>query len=242
MWAVFFKEVNLFLNSLIGYAIVIVFLTGIGLMMWVFPNTSVLNYGFAEMETLFMAGPYVFIFLIPAVTMRSFAEEKNTGTLELLLTKPITDFELIFAKFLAGVVLVIIAILPTLIYYVSIYQLGNPVGNIDTAAVIGSYIGFILLGATFTAVGIFASILSANQIVSFVLGMFLCYFLYDGLSGLSALNIWSDGAKLLAKVSLASHYNAMNKGLIDTREIIYFLSLITFFLATTRVILNSRSW
>ncbi|HNU43032.1 MAG TPA: ABC transporter permease subunit, partial [Cyclobacteriaceae bacterium] len=141
MIQVFAKEFNSFLNSLIAYMVIGVFLTGIGLLMWVFPDTSVLEYGFADMDTLFSMGPYVFIFLVPAITMKSFAEEKKLGTLELLLTKPLSDWDVVLGKFLAAFALVLLALVPTVIYYLSVYQLGNPVGNIDSAGVWGSYIG-----------------------------------------------------------------------------------------------------
>src|SRR5688500_1289529 len=185
------KEFNSFLNSLIAYVVIGVFLTGIGLLMWVFPETSVLDYGYADMETLFTLGPYVFMFLIPAITMRSFAEESKGGTLELLLTKPLSDWDIILGKFFACFFLVLLSLLPTLIYYFSVYALGNPVGNIDTPGVMGSYIGLILLGAVFCAIGIFASSITNNQIVSFIFAAFLCYFLFGGFESLSLLNLWS---------------------------------------------------
>ena len=141
MIRIFYKEFNSFLHSLIGYLVIGVFLTTMGLLTWVFPETSVLDYGYADLDTLFSMGPYVFIFLIPAITMKSFAEEKKLGTLELLLTKPLTDWDIVLGKYLAAFTLVLVALVPTLIYYFSVSQLGNPVGNIDTAAVIGSYIG-----------------------------------------------------------------------------------------------------
>ena len=149
MIQIFYKEFNGFLHSLIGYLVIGVFLTTMGLLTWVFPETSVLDYGYADLDTLFSMGPYVFIFLIPAITMKSFAEEKKLGTLELLLTKPLTDWDIVLGKYLAALTLVLVALVPTLIYYFSVSQLGNPVGNIDTAAVIGSYIGLALLAAVF---------------------------------------------------------------------------------------------
>src|SRR5688572_9058881 len=166
------KEFNSFLNSLIAYLVIGVFLTGIGLLMWVFPETSVLEYGYADMDTLFSYGPYVFIFLIPAITMRSFAEEKKSGTLELLFTRPLSDWDIVLGKFFACFLLVLVALIPTAIYYVSVYQLGNPPGNIDTPGVIGSYIGLMLLGGVFTSIGILASSLTNSQIVSFIVAAF----------------------------------------------------------------------
>lgn len=167
------KEFNSFLNSLIAYVVIGVFLTGMGLLMWVFPETSILDYGYADMETLFVLGPYVFIFLIPAITMRSFAEERKSGTMELLLTKPLTDWDIILGKFFACFLLVLFALLPTLIYYLSVSALGNPAGNIDTPGVIGSYIGLALLAGVFCSIGIVASSITANQIVAFILAAFL---------------------------------------------------------------------
>lgn len=242
MFQVLTKEINSFLNALIAYVVISVFLTGIGLLMWVFPETSVLEYGYADMETLFALGPYVFMFLIPAITMRMFAEEKKAGTLELLLTKPLTDWQIILGKYLSGVVLVVFAVLPTLIYYYSVYQLGNPVGNVDTAGVMGSYVGLLLLGSVFTAIGIFSSLISTNQIVSFIVALFLCFIMYSGLESLAAIDAWGKFSLFFEQLGLAYHYRAMSRGLLDTRNIIHFLSVITVMLLLTKLIIGSRRW
>jgi len=236
------KEFNSFLNSLIAYIVIGVFLTAIGLLMWVFPETSVLEYGYADMETLFSLGPYVFIFLIPAITMRSFAEESKGGTLELLLTKPLSDWDIILGKFLACFFLFFLSVIPTWIYYLSVYALGNPVGNIDTAGVMGSYLGLILLGAVFCAIGIFSSSITCNQIVSFIVGAFVCYFLFAGFESLSLLNVWSDRSLFIKELGLLYHYEALSKGLIDSRNVVYFGSVIALMLLITRIILGARSW
>lgn len=236
------KEFNSFLNSLIAYVVIGVFLTGIGLLMWVFPETSVLDYGYADMETLFSLGPYVFIFLIPAITMRSFAEESRGGTLELLLTKPLSDWDIILGKFLASFLLVFLSILPTVIYYFSVRALGNPVGNIDTPGVLGSYIGLLLLGAVFCAIGIFASSLTSNQIVSFIVAAFFCYLLFAGFESLSLLDVWSEHTLFIRELGLLFHYESLSKGLIDSRNLVYFGSVITVMLLITRIILGARSW
>ncbi|MTI21181.1 gliding motility-associated ABC transporter permease subunit GldF [Fulvivirga sp. RKSG066] len=242
MFQILSREVSSFLNSLIAYVVVSVFLTGIGLLMWVFPETSVLAYGYADMETLFALGPFVFMFLIPAITMRMFAEEKKAGTLELLLTKPLNDWQIILGKYLSGVVLVVFALVPTLIYYYSVYQLGNPVGNVDSAGVAGSYIGLLLLGSVFTAIGVFSSLISTNQIVSFIVAVFLCFILYSGLESMAAVNVWGSLSLFLEQLGLAYHYRAMSKGLLDTRNIIHFLSVITVMLLLTKLVLGSRRW
>jgi ABC-2 type transport system permease protein len=242
MTQVFLKEFNSFLNSLIAYIVIGVFLTATGLLMWVFPDTSVLDYGYADMEQLFSLGPYVFIFLIPAITMKSFAEEKKMGTLELLFTKPLSDWNIITGKFLACFLLVLIALLPTLIYYVSVYLLGNPVGNIDTPGVIGSYVGLALLGGVFCAIGIFSSSVTPNQIVSFIVSAFLCFLFYTGFDSASALFLEGQLALAVKQLGILYHYEALSKGLIDSRDLIYFFSVIVLLLLFTKTSLGSRTW
>lgn len=232
------KEINEFLDSLIAYVVIGIFLTGIGLLMWVFPDTNVLDYGYASMETLFSLAPYVFMFLIPAITMKAFAEEKRGGTIELLYTLPFRDIEIVVGKFLAGFLLVIFSVLPTLIYYFTLSYLGNPVGNIDTAGIIGSYVGLILLGGIFTSIGILSSALSGNQIVSFILAAFLCFAFYAGFDSIAAINIWSETSYIIEQIGILSHYETLSKGLIDLSDVLYFLSMIVLFLYLTRIILN----
>lgn len=236
------KEFNAFLNSLIAYIVIGVFLTAMGLLIWFFPETSVLDYGYADLYTFFSLSPYIFIFLVPAITMRSFAEEKKAGTMELLLTKPITDWDIILGKYFASFLLVIVAILPTVVYYFSISALGNPAGNIDTPGVIGSYIGLVLLGGVFCAIGIFASSITPNQIVSFLMAALLCYLLFAGFDSLALINVWSENTLFIRQLGLAYHYDALSKGLIDSRDITYFISVMTMMLLFTRLNLGSRSW
>ncbi len=218
---VFRKEFNGFLHSLIAYLVIGIFLTAMGLLIWVFPETSVLDYGYSDLDTLFSMAPYVFIFLIPAITMKSFAEERKLGTLELLLTKPLTDWDIVLGKFFAAFALVVVALLPTLIYYFSIVKLGNPVGNIDTAAVVGSYVGLLFLAAIFCAIGIFTSTLSNNQIVAFLLAAFFSFLMYTGFDSLSSFA--GSQALLVKQFGILYHYESLGKGLIDTRDIIYSL-------------------
>jgi ABC-2 type transport system permease protein len=242
MLAILAKELNSFFSSLVGYIVITIFLTGIGLFMWVFPETEVLNYGFATMETLFSMTPFVYLFLIPAITMRTFAEERKSGTMELLLTRPLTDLQLILGKYLASLVLVLFSLLPTLIYYYTIVELGSPQGNIDTAAVIGSYIGLILLGGVFTSIGIFASIITDNQVVAFILAVFFCFILYTGISSLTSLSFLGSVAYLISQLGIDYHYISVSRGLIDSRNLAYFLSLIVLFLYATYLVLRSRKW
>ncbi|MEK6780413.1 MAG: gliding motility-associated ABC transporter permease subunit GldF [Bacteroidota bacterium] len=235
MLPIFKKEFTGFLNSLIAYMVIAVFLTGIGLLMWVFPETSVLEYGFADMDTLFSMGPYVLIFLVPAITMKSFAEEKKLGTLELLFTKPLSDWDIVIGKFLAAFLLVVITLLPTLVYYLSIVKLGNPVGNVDTPGVVGSYIGLVMLGGVFCSIGIFASSITSNQIVAFILAAFFCFIFYSGLESLSSLPIFGSQGLLIKQLGILYHYESTSKGLMDSRDLTYFLSVTGLMLVFTKI-------
>ena len=232
------KEINEFLNSLIAYVVIGIFLTGIGLLMWVFPDTNVMDYGYASMETLFSLGPYVFMFLIPAITMKSFAEEKRNGTIELLYTLPFRDIEIVIGKFLAGFLLVLFSILPTIVYYYSLSYLSNPVGNIDTAGIVGSYIGLILLAGIFTAIGILSSALTGNQIVSFILAAFLCFVFYSGFDSIASINLWSSTSYFIKQVGILAHYESLSKGLIDFSDVVYFLSMMVLIIYLTRIVLT----
>lgn len=242
MWVIFKKEFAGYLHSLIAYMVIGVFLTAMGLLMWVFPDTSVLDYGYADMGTLFSTGPYVLLFLIPGITMRSFAEEKRMGTLELLLTKPITDWQLVLGKFMAAWALVAVALLPTLIYYYSVYQLGRPAGNVDTAGVMGSYVGLFLLSAVFCSAGILASSLTVNQIVAFMVSAFLCFLLYTGFDSLAALPMPTSLAWVLKQIGIVYHYESLSKGLIDSRDVVYFFSATSVLLVATKTSISSRQW
>jgi ABC-2 type transport system permease protein len=237
------KEIQSFLGSLIGYIVIVVFLTTIGLLMWIFPgNNNVLDSGYASIDTLFAVAPWVFMFLIPAITMRSFADEKKAGTIEFLLTRPLTDVQIILSKYFAGVLLVIIALLPTLVYFGSVYFLGSPVGNIDLGAMWGSYIGLLFLAAGFVSIGIFASSVTENQIISFIVAIFLCFFIYIGFDFISSLALFGSIDLLILKLGISEHYNSMSRGVIDTRDVLYFLSIITLFILITKTVLSSRKW
>jgi len=242
MWQVYLKEINAFLNSLIAYIIIFVFLTTIGLIIWVFPDTSVLEYGYADLGTLFSFGPYVFLFLIPAITMRMFSEEKKSGTLEILFTHPLRDWEIIMGKFLAGFSLVLFTLIPTFLYYYTIYQLGSPVGNIDTAGTTGSYVGLLLLGGVFTSIGIFSSSITENQVVAFIIAVFLCFFIFSGFNSLASINWWGKGADFIDRLGILYHYNSLSRGLIDSRNLAYFFSVMAIMLLSTNLILGSRKW
>lgn len=243
MLAIFNKEIRQFFSSLIGYMAIIVFLLVLGLFIWVFPDTNVLDYGYATLDSLFYIAPYIFIFLIPAITMRSFAEEINTGTIELLSTRPVTEMEIILGKYFAALLLVLIAIIPTFIYFYTLYVLASPVGNVDVGGILGSYFGLMFLGAVFVAIGIFCSSVTSNQIVAFIAGVFLCFFLYIAFGYISQFGVFLGKNDFIVEaIGLDAHYNAMGKGVIDTRDVVYFLSVITLFIYLTRTALARRRW
>ncbi len=217
-----------------------VFLTAVGLLLWVFPDTSLLENGYADLGTFFNLTPYVMLFLVPAITMRSIADEVRSGTLEWLLTKPVSRWAIVGGKFLASWLLVTLTLVPTLLYYLTLYQLGSPVGNIDSASVFGSYIGLVLLGGVFVAVGLWASSLNDNQVVAFVLGVFFCFLLYVGLSAIAGLSVLGGLSYYLSYFALDDQYRSLGRGLIDSRNVIYLLSLIVLFLVLTAGRLGAR--
>ena len=242
MLAVFKRELFSFLNSSMAYITIGIFLLACGLMFWFFPDTSILEYGYAEMDGFFSLVPYLFMFLISAITMRSFAEERKEGTYVLLATRPLSDWQIILAKYLACVVLVLFALLPTLIYYYSISALGLPTGNIDSGAAIGSYIGLFLLGNAFTAIGVFTSSITKNQIIAFAIAVFLCFFAYSGFNSISKIVGLQSVAGYLAALGISDHYEAMSRGVVDTRDVVYFLTFILFFLGLTKLTIGGRKW
>lgn len=242
MYSIFKKEIRSFLSSLIAYVVIIVFLLIVGLFTWVFADGNILAQGYSSLDTLFFMAPWIFIFLISAITMRSFSEEINQGTFEILSTKPITDFQIILGKYLAAVCLVAFSVLPTLLYFYSVYQLGLPKGNIDMGATWGSYIGLILLGGCYASIGVFSSAATSNQIVAFVLGMFLCFFFYVGFQQISNLSLFGGWDSFIQNLGIQYHYDSISRGVVDSRDLVYFGSLISFFLGLTYIVLDSRKW
>lgn len=237
------QELSGFLSSLIGYITIIVFLSTVSLFLWVFPNTefNILDNGYSSIESLFIIAPWVFMFLIPAITMRSFAEEKKTGTIEILFTQPLSELQVITAKYFAGLLLVIFSLLPTLLFYIIVSYLSLPPG-IDTGGMWGSYIGLLFLGAGFVSIGISSSSISDNQIVSFIIAMFLCFFFYIGFDSISSVGILEKFDNIIQLIGINSHYVSMSRGVIDTRDVLYFISLICFFILLTKTVLRSRKW
>lgn len=236
------KDLTDFFNSLVAYITIGSFLLVSGLFLWVFPESSILEYGYAGLESLFNIAPYIFMFLIPAITMRSLAEEKKEGTFELLATRPLTDWQIVLGKYFAALLIVLLALLPTLIYYISVYQLGVTKGNIDSGAVIGSYIGLLLLGGCFTAIGIFSSSVSKNQIIAFTIAVFLCFITFSGFDSFSQLLSLQTFETILTGLGINQHYQSVSRGVLDSRDLIYFVSFIALFLLGTKTILGGRKW
>ncbi|MFK5958687.1 MAG: gliding motility-associated ABC transporter permease subunit GldF [Lutibacter sp.] len=234
MKPILIKELNSFFTSPTAYLVIAMYLVINGLFLWVFEGDfNILHAGFADLNSYFFIAPWIFIFLIPAITMRSFSDEINTGTIELLKTKPITNWQIILAKYFSSLILVLVTILPTLIYIYSIYQLGNPIGNIEFGTTFGSFIGLFFLASTYSAVGVFASTISKNQIVSFIIGVFISFFLFYGFEALASSNIFENLEYTVQTFGMFSHFESISKGILDTRDLIYFISTTFFFLILT---------
>ena len=242
MISILLKEIAGFFTSWVAYIIMAAFMLVTGLFLWVFPESSILDYGYAGLDSFFNIAPYLFIFLVPAITMRAIAEEKKEGTFELLATRPLSDWDILFGKFLACLAIVLLTLLPTLIYYFSIHQLGITNGNIDTGAVIGSYIGLVLLTSAFTSIGLFTSSLSNNQIISFTIAVFLCFFSFSGFDSISSIISLQQIGSFLTELGINQHYQSVSRGVLDTRDLIYFLSFTALFLFLSKTILGARKW
>lgn len=243
MLSLYIKEIKTFLSSIIGYIFIGVFLIISGLFLWVFPNIdNIMEAGLADLQGLFSLSQFLFLFLVPAITMRSFAEERRTGTMDLLLTKPLTDMQIIWAKFLSCLTLLVIALIPTLIYVISIYLLGNPVGNIDMGSTWGSYLGLLFLGASFISIGIFASSLTTNQIIAFIVAALLCFVISFGFAFIYSFEALGAFGYYIKALGIEHHYASISKGVIDSRDVIYFCSVIFLFLFGTRIVLLKRKW
>ena len=243
MFTLFKKEVAGFFSSLTGYVAIIIFLVTTGLFVWIIPgDNNLLDNGYANLDSFFALAPWLFLFLIPAITMRSFADEKKSGTLELLLTRPLSDFSIVMAKNLASLTIALISIVPTLIYFISVYRLGNPVGNIDTGGTWGSYIGLALLAMIYVSIGGFCSSFTENQVVAFLLALVVIFIFYLGLETIGGVIASNKAGYLFESLSINRHYRSLSRGVIDTRDLVYFFGVSAFFILLTRFKLQSRNW
>ncbi len=241
MFAILKKEINSFFSSSIGYLVIALFLILNGLFLWFFKSEfNILNYGFADLTPFFTLAPWILIFLIPAITMRSFSEEKRVGTLELLLTKPISGWQIVLGKYFGAFVLILLALIPTLLYVYTVWSLGNPVGNLDVGSTLGSYFGLLFLIAAYTSIGVFTSTLSQNQIVAFIVAVFICFVMYFGFEGIASADMFGDLNPTIEKFGMKAHFDSIARGVIDTRDVVYFVSVTIFFLFLTVVQLKKR--
>jgi len=243
MFAIFKKEITGFFSSLTGYIVIIVFLLVNSLFMWVFPGEwNILDSGYASLDTLFFLSPWIFLFLVPAVTMKMIAEEKKLGTLELIYSKPVTERGIIYGKYLASVALVLLALLPGVIYYISVYLLGESPGNLDKGGTLGAFLGLFFLAAVYASAGLFASSLTDNQVIAFIIAVLISFFLFMGFDSLAYLPGLKKIDEFVIGLGINEHYKSMSRGVIDFRDIIYFIAVVVVFNEGTRLVLLSRNW
>ncbi|MEM9142177.1 MAG: gliding motility-associated ABC transporter permease subunit GldF [Bacteroidota bacterium] len=242
MRAIFKKEILSFFTSPVAYLVLGLFFLLNGLFLWVFKGPfNILDFGFADLGNFFLLTPWVLLFLIPAITMKSFSEERKMGTLELLLIKPITPWKLVLGKFLGTFALVALALLPTLIYVYTVSQLGVEKGNLDMGLVYGSYFGLLFLTLAFVSIGLFSSVLTQNTIISFILAIALCFFAYYGLEAIASVFPSSELQWFIRQLGLKEHYEIMARGILDTRDLVYLLGIGLLFLALTTLQLKTLS-
>ena len=241
MLALISKEIRATLGSLVGIMTLVVFLLMTGLFIWVFPN-NVLDQQYADLDLLFFYAPWIFLFLIPALTMRSFAEEKRTGTIELLLTRPISELQIVLAKYISVILLIILALLPTLFYYVSIIELGDPPGNLDKGGTWGSYIGLLLLASEFAAIGTFASSITQNQVVAFIVAVLFCFFTFIGFEMVGSFESFGAMQSTILRLGMQEHYISLSRGVLDSRDIVYFIGCSALFIVFSWAAIRSRRW
>ncbi len=243
MFAIFRKEISGFFSSFTGYIVIIVFLLINSLFMWVFPGEwNIFDNGYAGLDTLFFLSPWVFLFLVPAVTMKMISEEKRLGTMELIYSRPVTERGIIWGKYVAAVTLVLLALLPGIIYYVSVYMLGEPPGNLDKGGTLGAFIGLFFLASVYASAGIFASSVTDNQVVAFILAVLICFFLFTGFDSFAYLPGLKKIDEFVIRLGIDEHYKSISRGVLDIKDVIYFISVAVIFNEATRLVLLSRKW
>jgi len=243
MFAIFRKEISGFFSSLTGYIVIIFFLLVNSMFMWVFPGEwNIFDSGYAGLDTLFFISPWVFLFLVPAVTMRMIAEEKRLGTIELIYSKPITERGIVYGKYFASVSLVLLALLPGIIYYISVYLLGSPPGNLDKGGTLGAFIGLFFLASVYASAGIFASSLTDNQVIAFIIAVLICFVLFMGFDSFAYLPGLKRVDEFVIRLGINEHYKSISRGVIDIKDIAYFMAVIVIFNEFTVFQLLSRRW
>ena len=243
MFAIFRKEISGFFSSLTGYIVIIVFLLINSLFMWVFPGEwNIFDNSYAGLDTLFLLSPWVFLFLVPAVTMRMIAEEKRLGTMELIYSRPITEKGIIWGKYLASVSLVLLALLPCIIYYISVYMLGDSPGNLDKGGTLGAFIGLFFLASVYASVGLFASSLTDNQVIAFIIAVLICFVMFMGFDSFAYLPVLKKFDEIVIRLGINEHYKSISRGVIDIKDVVYFVAVVAIFNEFTRLQLLSRKW
>jgi ABC-2 type transport system permease protein len=243
MFAIFRKEINGFFSNLTGYIVIIVFLLVNSLFMWIFPGEwNIFDSGYAGMDTLFFLSPWVFLFLVPAVTMRMIAEEKRLGTIELIYSRPITEREIIWGKYLASVSLVLLALLPGIVYYISVYFLGETPGNLDKGGTLGAFIGLFFLASVYASAGIFASSATDNQVIAFIFAVLICFVLFMGFDSFAYLPGLKNLDEFVIRLGINEHYKSVSRGVLDIKDVVYFVAVVVIFNEATRLVLLSRKW
>ena len=243
MFAIFRKEIGGFFSSLTGYLVIVVFLLANSLFMWVLPGEwNILDSGYAGLDTLFSLSPWIFLFLVPAITMRMIAEEKKLGTIELIYSRPVTERDVVYGKFFASLVLVLLALLPGLVYYLTVYYLGETPGNLDRGGTLGAFIGLFLLAAIYASAGIFSSALTDNQVIAFILSVVICFILFIGFDSFAFIPGLKKIDEFVTMAGINYHYKSISRGVVDIRDISYYLAVVIIFNEATRLTLLSRKW
>ncbi|MCB9071385.1 MAG: gliding motility-associated ABC transporter permease subunit GldF [Prevotellaceae bacterium] len=241
MWNLLKKEFRSFFNTPVGYIILIIFFVGAGLFLWVFPGEyNVLNSGYANIDGLFVLAPWLFLFLCPAVTMRLIAEEKQQGTIELLLTRPISTFSLVVGKFLSAWLIMLVALIPSIIWYVTVYILAEPMGNVDSGAFWGSFIGLIFLASVYGSIGLFGSSITRNQLTAFVVSAVICFTMFYGFELMGSLFTNGNTSLYLKNIGIHAHYQSMSRGVLDSRDMIYMIIITVLFLLGAKTALTRK--
>ena len=243
MFAIFRKEISGFFSSLTGYIVIIIFLLINSLFMWVLPGEwNVLDSGYAGLDTIFSLSPWIFLFLVPAITMRMIAEEKRVGTIELIYSRPLTERAVVYGKFFASVALVLLALLPCLVYYLSVFYLGETHGNLDKGGISGAFTGLIFLAAIYASAGIFSSSLTDNQVIAFLISVLTCFIMFTGFDSIAFLPGLKKLNEFVIRLGINEHYRSISRGVIDIRDITYFIAVVVIFNEATRLTMLSRKW
>src|SRR5699024_313652 len=238
MLAILRKEINAFFSSTVGYLVIGLFLVANGLFLWIIPGEyNILDSGFADLSPFFELSPWILMFLIPAVSMRLFSEEFKLGTIEILQTKTITSIQIVLGKYFADVIIIIISLLTSILYLYTIGQLGTIINNFDSGVVIGSYIGLLFLVLSYASIGVFASTISSNQIIAFLIGVCISFVLYYGFSAIASLR---SSLLFIESFGMQEHFKSISRGILDTRDILYFVCISLFFIAATSYKLEGK--